>query len=122
MEDFNIGDKVKHKTYGIGKVVDFNRFLSYPLIVFFDNKSDSVCFTENGQYLENGEVVLEKIEIPFPIQGEKVFIPKGNAGNGCFGTFNIFQNDLYFCVEFNEGLTRDEFFTIKQLKELIANI
>jgi hypothetical protein len=33
---------------------------------------------------------------------DKIWIPKGNAGKGCYGTISSFQNDCVWFKEFNE--------------------
>ncbi len=54
--------------------------------------------------------------------GQQIFIPKGNAGKGCFGTINYIKDpnsgwggELYFCEEYNEGLLYEECVKIEDI-------
>lgn len=57
--------------------------------------------------------------------GDKVFIPKGNAGKGCIATISHIQEDpicsLVFCEEFTEGLLSIEVETLEERLQTILD-
>lgn len=43
MEKFKVGDRVKHKYYGLGIIKEINMNLALPYGIFFDNGDIALC-------------------------------------------------------------------------------